>query len=417
MYLIFRRENILLKHIIAHNLFAELIMASVVEKPSSEKSKSVIKKTTIYHCRTRMNFNEFIFQWTFFEFSKLTSAFSTILASGITDSQPFSLRGTFNKENNTMSFYSLLMTEHQKVKVNYFCCVEHSRGATYKEYRVYDTYLTHNKMIYELPLHKLIIRNYLEDDILRVHFYFEIIENILHHIMLETINESEESAMNNSALENKSGLKVTFVIDKKSLSIDKGILCSKSKFFESMLDNEKKGNKIKISDITYDVFKNFISYLETESLKDSLGSLYLHDITLYTKLKYYRSGLNSNYVEFRQMLHDLIVVANKYNVQDLLLSCETFLIKTMYKLNVIDDLEIAYLNRAQFLEKYAIRFIKLYIDDFAKMKNFQDLMIKYPKLLDKIKKENLNYQKVSFKVEEYHPDPDYIKSMSNNFVY
>lgn len=419
MYLILRRKNILLKNIIAHHLFAELIMASVVEKPSSEKSKSVIKKTTIYHCRTNMNFNEFIFQWTFCDFSKLSTAFSTILASGITDSQSFSLRATFNREENfTISFYSLLMAEHLKIKLNYLCYVEHSRGALCKDYRVYDTYLTHNKMIYKVSLEELKKEGCLEDNILRVHFYFEIIENILHHVMQETVNESEESAMNNSVLEKKSGLKVTFVIGKKSLSIDSGILCSKSKFFENILDNEKKNKKIKLSDKIdkYNVFKNFISYLETGSLKDSLGSLWLNDITLYTKLEYYRSGLDSNYVKFRQMLHDLIVIANEYNVQDLLLSCETFLIKTMYKLNAIDDLEIAHLNGAQFLEKYAIRFIKLHIDDFAKIIQFQDLMIKYPMLLNKIKKENLNCKNVSYKVEEY-PNPDYIKSMSSKFAY
>ncbi|XP_050454519.1 uncharacterized protein LOC126853103 [Cataglyphis hispanica] len=393
-------------------------MTSIVEKPSSEKSKSVIKKTTICHCRTNMNFNEFIFQWTFLNFSKLSTAFSTILASGITDSQNFSLCATFDrKENFTMSFYSLLMANHQKIKVNYLCYVEHSLGALYKDYRVYDTYLTHNKMIYKLSVDELKRQNCLDNNILRVHFYFEIIENILHHIMQETINESEEYTINNSILEQKSGLKVSFVIDKKSLSIDRDILCSKSKFFENfLLDNEKKVKKIEIYDVTYDVFKHFISYLETGSLKDSLGSLGLNDITLYTKLEYYRSRLDSNYVKFRQMLHDLIVVANKYNVQDLLLLCEKFLIKTMYKLNAIDDLEIAYLNNAQFLEKYAIRFIKLHIDDFAKIIPFQDLVIKYPKLLYKIKNENLNCQKVSFKVEDY-PNPDYIKSMSNNFAY
>ncbi|KAL6435856.1 hypothetical protein ACFW04_005611 [Cataglyphis niger] len=393
-------------------------MTSVVEKPSSEKSKSVIKKTTIYHCRTNMNFNEFIFQWTFHNFSKLSTAFNTILASGITDSQPFSLCAIFNsKENSTMSFYSLLMAKHQKIKVNYLCYVEHSLGALYKDYRVYDTYLTHDKMIYKLSLDELKKENCLDDNILRVHFYFEIIENILHHIMQETINESEEYAINNSVLEKKSGLKITFVIGKKSLFIDRDILRSKSKFFERNIpDNEKKNKKIEIFDITYDVFKTFISYLETGSLKHSLDSLCLNDITLYTKLEYYRSGLDSNYVKFRQMLHDLIVIANKYMVQDLLLSCETFLIKTMYKLNAIDDLEIAYLNSARFLEKYAIRFIKLHIDDFAKIIQFQDLMIKYPGLLHKIKKENLNCQEVSFKVEEY-PNPDYIKSVSNNFAY
>ncbi|XP_029659093.1 uncharacterized protein LOC115233021 [Formica exsecta] len=393
--------------------------SSETEKPSLKKSESIMKKTTICHCRSKVNINKFEYKWCFAQFSKMSKSLTTFLASGITDCyQAFTLNMSFDKKNNMMYFHSWLMTEREKIKVNYYIYIKHFRGGILNPCEVDDTYLTQNKIIYEISLNDVYKSKYLCDDTLTVCFHFEIIESILHHIMQETIDETEKSAINKFALDKRSGSKVEFVIcefgkEKQSLFIDKGLLCSKSNVFEIMLNTEKvlrkyKGDVIEISNIKYDVYKHFISYLETDNL-DSLSNLgSLNDAKVYTRNRVFREH---DYTKYRQTLYDLIVLANKYNIQDLLLSCEKILIKTMYRLDVIDDLEFAHLNSAQFLEKYAIKFIKLHEDDFAEMGGFRRLIQNYPKLLIKIKEENVECREMPFKIHD--DDPDFIQAIFN----
>lgn len=80
--------------------------------------------------------------------------------------------------------------------------------------------------------------------------------------------------MQNFISTEKSGSLVTFVIDEKYLQANKILLCSKSKVFEAMFNcdlKENANNKIKITDIKYDILQEMLFFIHTGQISTNVS--------------------------------------------------------------------------------------------------------------------------------------------------
>ncbi|CAL1689619.1 unnamed protein product [Lasius platythorax] len=168
---------------------------------------------------------------------------------------------------------------------------------------------------------------------------------------------------------------VTFVVDKElTLQANKFLLCSKSKVFKAMFEcglKESETNEIEITDIRYDILKELLSFVQTGHLSKKLEEINIDTI------------------------FELFITADKYDIENLKLKCELYLITNTTIENVVEHLKIAHLNNGTILEKYAKEFIKLYFKDIMDTPNFITLMQKYPELLIQIKNIELENTEIS----------------------
>jgi len=335
-----------------------------------------IKEHIICHCRTKLNFKNFDYTWNITDFSVTCRSMNSLPICKIRD-QPFIITASLNKKTNIFRFAILFDSGLEKgIQVNYYIYIQTTEGIG-MPLNEKNVYLRHNQTIYEIFLKDLYEQKstYLPNDTLTVCFQFEIIESLSYNYINQTIGEIEEPTYSDNFLmvsNTKLNSFVTIVIDEKQLYINKELLCSKSDVFEAMFNSEMKESNtdiVEINDITYDVFKYLISYMET----GNLANLKMNADINYTKT-----------------LYDLIAAANKYNIKDLRFLCENLLIKNTSKDNVIEHLNIAHLHNASFLEQYTIKFIKLYENIITQTSDFKSLIPKFPELVTKIKKVKLD---------------------------
>lgn len=358
-------------------MFAELIMSQdiiLLNEPTSESLEVVnIKEHIICHCQTKLNFKIFDYIWNISNFSIVYKSLHKLPACK-TEDQPFNITATFDKQADALYFCSLFEPERKKIKVNYYNYIQATEGIGMPLNKK-NVYLSHDIVIYKISVKDLYEQKsmYLSNDTLIICFHFEIIESLSYSYIKQTITETEEFTSLNTISNIKSNSLVTFIIDEKQLYINKDLLCSKSDYFEAMFNSgmkESKNDVIEINDIMYDVFKYLISYIETGSLAN---------------LK-----MNAEDINYTETLYDLIIAADKYNIQDLMFLCEKLLIKNASKYNVVKHLNIAHLNNAQFLKQYAIKFLKLYENVIEKTSDFKILMQTFPQLLIQIKNVKLD---------------------------
>ncbi|XP_032665405.1 protein roadkill-like isoform X2 [Odontomachus brunneus] len=130
---------------------------------------------------------------------------------------------------------------------------------------------------------------------------------------------------------------VTFIIGDERLYVNKNLICAKSSVFQAMFSSEMKegiSNEVKITDVKYDILKLLLSYIQFCFIAD----LNVKDV---------------------QMLYDLFMAADKYDVQDLKMLCEVHLINLINTENCIEILTKICLNNTKYLEKYILEYIQI----------------------------------------------------------
>lgn len=339
----------------------------------------IVSSHSIYHCHTTLNCNVIEYTWSISNIWMKFKSFPNIIIYEI-ENQPFNITASFNRENNTVAFNSFFSSTQKGFNIIYTSYVQTIEGPKLILYRRH-VYLKHNMFIQSVDLKGISRDLYTPDNTLTVYFKFEVLET-LHNTIHENILPSRMSMLNNTVFLNES--LVTFVIEGKHLVINKSLLCSKSNVFEAMVNSllkEEMSNvkiELEISDITYDVLKCLLLYVET-------GSLVLDDLKM---------RVDDSADTVSRKLYSLIEAANKYNIKDLLLSCEKLLIQNTSKFNVVEHLRFAHTNNANLLENYAIKFIKLYEYSIVKSANFKTLMKTYPNLLINIQEVELDTKKI-----------------------
>lgn len=99
-------------------------------------------------------------------------------------------------------------------------------------------------------------------------------------------------------------------------------------------------------------------------------------------ITFLQSGyLSENVRTDTKVASELIVAAEKYDLKDLKLICEEYLITSTTKVNVVEHLKLAHLNNVTILKKFALSLIKLYLSDIMDTPNFITLIQEYQELL------------------------------------
>ncbi|XP_032665397.1 speckle-type POZ protein-like [Odontomachus brunneus] len=182
-------------------------------------------------------------------------------------------------------------------------------------------------------------REYMPNDTLTIYIECEWQNDVSQKIMFTRISESyvNLSEKTKETVLDKESL-VTFIVGDKRLYANKNLICAKSTVFEIMFSSKmKKGetNEVKITDVKYDILKLLLSYIQFCLIPD----LNVKDV---------------------QILSDLFMAADKYNIKDLKILCEFHLIKLINAENYTELSAKICLKNTQYLEKY--------IQDFAKIR-------------------------------------------------
>ncbi|KAI4337874.1 hypothetical protein L6164_016241 [Bauhinia variegata] len=138
----------------------------------------------------------------------------------------------------------------------------------------------------------------------------------------------------------------------------KAVLVSRSPVFKAMLENdmeESRSGTIKISDVSYDVLRAFVSYLYTaEACLDD------------------------------QMACDLLVLAEKYEVKHLKAHCEKFLMAKLNWDKSVVNYAFAYRHNANHLLEAALALITDNMDKLTKNEDYTELVENNPRLVVEI---------------------------------
>ncbi|XP_044474832.1 BTB/POZ domain-containing protein At4g08455-like [Mangifera indica] len=146
----------------------------------------------------------------------------------------------------------------------------------------------------------------------------------------------------------------------------KAVLVSRSPVFKAMLENEMEESRsgtIKISDVTYDALRAFVSYLYTaEACLDE------------------------------QMACDLLELAEKYQVKHLKAYCEKFLLSKLNWDNSVMSYAFAHQHNAKQLLDASLSLITDNMDKFTKREEYIELVEKDPRLVVEIYEAYLSKQ-------------------------
>lgn len=140
---------------------------------------------------------------------------------------------------------------------------------------------------------------------------------------------------------------VKLIIGDKELNVHKNVLAARSRVFAAMFDHpmkEQQENKVEIEDIDYDVMQQILHFIYTGKVNVEKA------IPLYS---------------------DLLIAADKYELDGLKLLCEDSLIVKLSLRNVGTLLNLADRHKADELKKAAMKFIANHSKVLADSKKFK----------------------------------------------
>ncbi|XP_048129436.1 BTB/POZ domain-containing protein At4g08455-like [Rhodamnia argentea] len=144
----------------------------------------------------------------------------------------------------------------------------------------------------------------------------------------------------------------------KPVPAHKAVLASRSPVFKAMLEHEmeeSRSNNIKINEVSYDALRAFVNYLySAEAFLDE------------------------------RMAYDLLVLAEKYQVQHLKDYCEKFLVSKLNWENSIINYAFAHRHNAKHLLEAALSIILVNKDKLKNHRDYSELVKSDPCLLVEI---------------------------------
>ncbi|XP_029157470.1 BTB and MATH domain-containing protein 43-like [Nylanderia fulva] len=334
---------------------------------------SAIVKDHIVHCKTQLTEETFYYTWSienllkFYEFGR---ELSTITGNNdlILHMQPDLEQGTLefyltipnfssiSKRFNgsyLQIFYSVILnTINGKI-----CEIKHKKFSMCRKdkillYKKSSSYFIENET------------KYLPNGTLSISFEFHMFASMIFNSVKYSFEPLIPTNANIFGSTEESNLFVTLIIDEKhAFQVNKSLLCSKSKVFKAMFDSglqESQTNEVHIFDMRHDILEKLLLFLKTGYLSEK------------------PEEININ------VIHELFITANKYEINDLKLKCEGHLIRTITIENVVEYLKIALLHNGTILQTCAKNFIKLYLQNIVNTPAFIALMKEYPKLMDQI---------------------------------
>ncbi|TVU42590.1 hypothetical protein EJB05_09008, partial [Eragrostis curvula] len=169
-------------------------------------------------------------------------------------------------------------------------------------------------------------------------------------------------------MEDKEGADVMFSVAGEMFAAHKAILAMRSPVFKAQLCgplSEAGKQPIVIEDMQPDVFRVLLYFIYTDSMKG-------------------HGDLEENYDSKKcQMIHHLLVAADRYDVARLKLLCESILCKNLDVKNVATTLALADQHQCDSLKDACIEFMSCLstMDDLVATQGYQDLAKTSPSIL------------------------------------
>ncbi|KAM0729210.1 Speckle-type POZ protein [Formica fusca] len=317
-----------------------------------------ITEDTTHHGRTQLESSIFSYTWSISNFWEIREFISELYGDEIKNY--FRLYVSFKEDK--LEFYAMTNSK-EKIRVSYSVfslnTTETKLMSKHATNFFVDKYL---ELLYELSISDLKSNSekYLSEGVFTICFKFCKFDNLINNSICYSYKPGISVTEMQSFVSNeKSDSLVTFVINNEHLQVSKALLCSKSEVFKAMFNydlTENINNKVEIIDIKYDILQQLLFFLQTGCLSEDVR-------------------------EDTEIACELMIAAEKYDIKDLKLICEQYLITNTTKENVVEHLKIAHLNNGTTLKKYALDFIKLYLKDIVDTPNFITLMQEYHELL------------------------------------
>ncbi|XP_065207987.1 speckle-type POZ protein-like [Planococcus citri] len=174
------------------------------------------------------------------------------------------------------------------------------------------------------------------------------------------ITENAVSKSLERSLLNQDLIDVTFSLNGENFGAHKIILAARSPVFAAMFKHdmeENRLNKVDIPDMKPEVFKAFLLYLYTDKTPDPADP---------------------------GMVCDLLVAAEKYDVNGLKLLCEEMLLKDLSEENAIDVLVFADQYMFEHLKKQVIFYITKHFAWITSTQSWKDTILTHPHLFDEV---------------------------------
>ncbi|KYN22966.1 Ankyrin repeat and BTB/POZ domain-containing protein BTBD11-A, partial [Trachymyrmex cornetzi] len=335
---------------------------------------------TLHHSRTKCSIKTINFVWSIGNFWNICN-FMDVLTSSNVKGQSYKIDMCISREDNKLYFFISNTVSNPKEQINihrYNIYIQGTEGAVLcTDWKGFDI---NPDPLYAPPLYEVCLptlqlneTKYLPNNTLSVHFMFESYENIVHvNIYENIINLHQVTAATNDFVSDESDSIVTFVVEGNRLCVNKSLACVASPVFNKMLKKHRDAEKeIEIKDITFNIFKIIIHHINNRGI-----------------LKMNFDGCNDTYKNM--FLLALFAGAQRFDINDLKVTCEKHLIESITKENAIRFLDIAIKNKALYLANYVKRFIKLYIDDLRCTTRFLNKMQINPEILYDINKQELS---------------------------
>lgn len=162
---------------------------------------------------------------------------------------------------------------------------------------------------------------------------------------------------------------VVMLLDGKKFNVHKSILAARSRVFSAMFEHqmlETTNHEVTITDISCEALNKLIQYVYSGNIEN------INEIS-------------------EEIIKELLVAADKYELDDLKFMCEVILFNRLNLNNAIETLVFADSHNADALRKQVIQFIighnREFIDDPA----FESLSEAYPHLLPRFIAENIEF--------------------------
>lgn len=159
-------------------------------------------------------------------------------------------------------------------------------------------------------------------------------------------------------LENQKFGDITFSVGNKELRAHKAILAVRSPVFAAMFEHEmveNRQNMVLIKDMDYEVLKEMLTYIYT--------------------------GRSKN---LKDVAEDLLVVADKYDLEGLKTLCQRELGAKLTTENAADLLALADMHCAKLLKKQAIAFISMWPKDVTRTPAWKNISSTHPHLTSEV---------------------------------
>lgn len=326
-------------------------------------SKNVIQES-VYHCRTTLALKTFCYTWNIDDFREVYKYATEVYSTTVETYFRFYL----SMEKDNLKLFMLINENKSYTSGSYsiFFKTKENIVSTNNKYVSKSIHKLYNEeLLCELPTSD--IQKYLCNETFTIHFKFRIFHDLINHDISHA--HCPTKFLRSNII--RDDLYVTFVINKRSLQINKSLLCANSKIFEVMLYSGLKNevDKIEITDISYDTLKELIAFLKYGHLSDKIKT-------------------------DAEALYKLYLAADRYEIKNLKPVCEKYLIMNTTIDNVVEHLELC-LNDKQLLHKYAIQFIQMYIKEIKNNPEYKLLMRTRPNLLTHVENDVINISKAT----------------------